>query len=74
MQYSREDGNTEITNKVPESFDETDVTIKKSCYAHLTCIKNYLDEDIEIIDLYRNYVQPIVNDVIAKGYGIALSD
>ena len=74
LQYSREDGNTEIANKVLESFDETDDTIKKSCYAHLTCIKNYLDEDIKIIDLYRNYVQPIVNDVIAKGYGIALSD
>ena len=38
LQYSREDGNTEITNKVLESFDETVVTIKKS-YAYLTCIK-----------------------------------
>ena len=74
LEYSWQTLDTEITVRLLDYFDENQLKIKQWCYAHGNCIGNYMDNTIKRLDLYENYVQPLVNDELSKGYGLTLSD
>ena len=74
LEYSRQKLDTEITVRLLDYFDENQLKMKQWCYAHRNCIGNCMDNTIKCLDWYENYVQPLVNDMLSKGYGLTLSD
>ena len=74
VKKSREEENLDLLDSLKEYFDENTKKLKQTCFIHNVCADNYLRNDISMTDIFETHVTSMIQDLIAKQYGLRLSE